>query len=216
MTKQYNLRKIRSLLNEGFDTEELRRFSHDELHFRPVHDKLAPNTGKATIADYLIEYATQKLQIEAILVWAKETNPAMYEKYEPYYGITKSYKTQQQIAQKERKKVAEYFEKIADALLGIEAEFEKGQIPYTQGHIFEGLIKDYKQLSLPYLGDTISNDLERLQDLLKRIKENDAILAQDIIADLGGQSELLKDIQRVAGDLRAKAIKIKLFPPTAQ
>lgn len=76
----YNLDKIRTLLTEGFTAEELRRFCHDEPDFRPVYDQLAANTGKAEIIDRLIEYAEQKRRIELLLIWAKENNPARYEK----------------------------------------------------------------------------------------------------------------------------------------
>jgi CheY-like chemotaxis protein len=88
MARKYELKNIRALLTEGFTADELRRLCHDESDFKPVYHKLAQDTGKATIIDWLLEYANQKLKIEALLAWAKEHNPAMYEEYQPYYGVT--------------------------------------------------------------------------------------------------------------------------------
>jgi hypothetical protein len=84
MTKRYNLKNIRALLTEGFTAEELRRFCYDEPDFRPVYNRLSESTGKATIVDLLVEYANQKIRLEALLTWAKEHNPALYEKHQPY------------------------------------------------------------------------------------------------------------------------------------
>lgn len=82
MSKQYNLKNIRALLLHGFTVEELRRFSFDNLDFRPVYDALAEHTGKAKFIDLLMEYAEQKSKIEILLVWAKENNPDKYEEYQ--------------------------------------------------------------------------------------------------------------------------------------
>lgn len=80
-----NLKKIRTLFTEGFTADELRRFCYDEPDFRPIYDKLAQDSGKATIIDLLIEYSDQKLLIDILLDLAKQHNPARYEKHQPYY-----------------------------------------------------------------------------------------------------------------------------------
>jgi formylglycine-generating enzyme required for sulfatase activity len=82
----YNLTNIRNLLNDGFTDEELRRFCYDTPDFRPAYDELSQETGKAKIADRLIEYADRKLLIEDLLTWAKQHNPRRYENYEPYHN----------------------------------------------------------------------------------------------------------------------------------
>ncbi|MBI1877217.1 MAG: hypothetical protein HYR94_03110, partial [Chloroflexi bacterium] len=97
MANQYYLKNIRTLLTEGFTPEELRRLCHDESDFRSVYNKLAEETGKATIIDWLLEYANQKLQMETLLTWAQEHNPAMYETYKPYYDVTTSPTTSNEI-----------------------------------------------------------------------------------------------------------------------
>lgn len=90
MTKDYNLKNIRILLIEGFTPEEIRRFCHETPEFRPVHDQLAEDTGKAKIIDLLLEYAEQKVKVELILIWAKEQNPVRYVEHGPYNSIVTS------------------------------------------------------------------------------------------------------------------------------
>jgi len=89
MTKHYHLQNIRTLLNEGFSAEELRRLCYEEFSFRPVYDQLTEDSGKAKIIDRLIEYAGQKLLFESLLTLAKERNPARYETHQPYYRKTR-------------------------------------------------------------------------------------------------------------------------------
>lgn len=87
MVEQYNLNNIRVLLTEGFNAEELRSFCHDDPDFRAVYNQLTEHTSRTIIVGWLLEYANQKLQIEALLTWAKEHNPAMYEKHQPYHKV---------------------------------------------------------------------------------------------------------------------------------
>lgn len=85
MNTHYKLKNIRTLLNEGFTSEELRQILYED--FRPVYDHLAPNSGKAEIVSRLVEYANQKLQMATLLTLAKEHNPARYEIHQPYYDV---------------------------------------------------------------------------------------------------------------------------------
>lgn len=85
MIKNYDLEKIHTLLINGFTESELR----DDLcfyKFRPVFDQLSKESGKKQIAQHLIEYAHQKVQVDKLLVWAKEHNPPRYEWHRPYYS----------------------------------------------------------------------------------------------------------------------------------
>lgn len=81
----YNLRNIRTLFIEGFSEEELRDFCFDNPQFRPVYNQFPRNGGKTEIVRQLIDYAEQKVLLEALLVWAKEHNPTRYEQHQPYY-----------------------------------------------------------------------------------------------------------------------------------
>jgi serine/threonine-protein kinase len=51
---------------------------------------LSQNLGKAELARRLLEYAEQTLQIDQLLELAKARNPAIYEKYKPYYEYLSS------------------------------------------------------------------------------------------------------------------------------
>lgn len=86
MTRQlYHLANIRDFLINGFSDLDLRRLCYDVPDFRPVYNELARGTGKAQIADELIEYAEKTLQVDTLLALAKERNPARYEEHGPYY-----------------------------------------------------------------------------------------------------------------------------------
>ncbi len=85
MTENYHLNNIKTLLTEGFSEEELRDLCFFETQFRPVHDLLPPQNGnKRKIIRLLIGYAVQKGLQDDLLTWAAETNPAAYQKYQPY------------------------------------------------------------------------------------------------------------------------------------
>ncbi len=85
MTTSYNLPNIRTLLNEGFTDEELRRLCYDGPDFRPVYDQLARATGKTAIIDVLVEHADRHVLLDGVLAWARRHNPARYAMYRPYY-----------------------------------------------------------------------------------------------------------------------------------
>lgn len=84
MTQRYHLRNIQTLLNRGFTERELRDLCFYEPDFRPVHDQLPQGAGKADVIRCLLEYAEQKMLLEALLHLAKKHNPARYEKHQPY------------------------------------------------------------------------------------------------------------------------------------
>ncbi len=87
-TTHYLLKNIRALLTElteALTEAELRQLYLDLPDFKPVHHQLARSKGKAEIIDRLLEYAEQTLQLDELLALAKELNPALYEKHQPYY-----------------------------------------------------------------------------------------------------------------------------------
>jgi hypothetical protein len=79
----YHYEHIRALLTQGFTEPELRRLCHD--HFRPVYDAVAQTDGKEAIADRLIEYTEQRLEVESLLALAAKQNPARYQAHAPYH-----------------------------------------------------------------------------------------------------------------------------------
>ena len=90
MTNLYNWAKIRALLVKGFSESELRTFIFDESDFEDVYNQLSQGTGKYEIVQLLLDHAKRKSLIEHLLTWAKEHNPAMYEKYQPFHDIGQS------------------------------------------------------------------------------------------------------------------------------
>jgi nucleoside phosphorylase len=84
MSTSYDLDNIRNLLIEGFSESDLRRLVFYVSEFRPLHDILPRSAGKAEIVDQIIDYANQALKVEALLDWAKNENPARYERHKPY------------------------------------------------------------------------------------------------------------------------------------
>ncbi len=89
-SSNYSLRNIRALLTEGFTDSELRRLCYDSQGFRSVYDQMAQNTGKAEVIDRLLAYAEQTMQIETLLAWIKDRNPAKYEQLQPYISSTEA------------------------------------------------------------------------------------------------------------------------------
>ena len=82
MAKRPILENIRALLTEEFFREELFTLCFD--HFRPVHNQLYPELSKTEIIDHLLKYAERNLQLDELLVLAKEHSPVIYEKHQPY------------------------------------------------------------------------------------------------------------------------------------
>lgn len=80
----YNLKKIRLLLTEGFSDRDLRRLCFDEHEFKAVYAELSSGSGKSEIIEKILEHAEQSLQMEFLLKWAGENNPAKYRQHAPY------------------------------------------------------------------------------------------------------------------------------------
>lgn len=86
-TEQYNLGNIRLLLLNGFSEGELRSLRFDLPEFAPVYQEISTHAAKGQIVATLIEYAEQHLQLDKLLRWGQEKNPARYNHHQPY--ITK-------------------------------------------------------------------------------------------------------------------------------
>jgi serine/threonine-protein kinase len=88
LAQHYIIRNIQSLLmalTADFSEEELRQLYIDLPDFKPVHRQLVQSRGKGEIVRRLLEYAEQTLQVDELLALAKEHNPDIYKRYEPYY-----------------------------------------------------------------------------------------------------------------------------------
>jgi serine/threonine protein kinase len=88
VTVRYLLKNIRALIVEltsALTVAELRQLCIDLPDFKPVHHQLTQSNGKLEIIERLLEYAEQSMQITELLALAKELNPAVYEKHQPYY-----------------------------------------------------------------------------------------------------------------------------------
>lgn len=87
MIERYNLQNIRAFLSKGLTDEELRCLCYDAPSFKGVYNQLGPDTSKAQVIQWLIEYADRNLQMELLLALAKEYNPARYERHQLYYEV---------------------------------------------------------------------------------------------------------------------------------
>jgi serine/threonine protein kinase len=85
MKKRYHLRKIYTLLVQGFTESQLRDLCANVPEFRPVHEQLPANADKDETIRQLFEHAQKTSQFDLLLAWAKTQNPAKYETLHPYY-----------------------------------------------------------------------------------------------------------------------------------
>lgn len=90
MSKQYNLKNIRELLEAGFSATELRNFCYDTQDFQSVYNDLSESDSLRQIIDKLLRYAKRQHKIEVILKWVEENNKSQYEAHTPYFTETAS------------------------------------------------------------------------------------------------------------------------------
>jgi hypothetical protein len=84
MNEDYNLEKVRMLLDEGFNAGELRNLCFDRL--KPVYDE-SESATKSDLIRRIVDYADKQHAIEAVLDWARTKNPYMYEQCGPYKNV---------------------------------------------------------------------------------------------------------------------------------
>ncbi len=78
---KYNLVKIRELIIEAFDDDDLIIFCHD--HFRAFADSVASDTGRKKKAFLLVEYCRRCEKLQFLADKIKAEKHEKYEKYEP-------------------------------------------------------------------------------------------------------------------------------------
>ena len=102
----YDLSKIRKLLNDGFTAETLRSFCLEESEFRDVYyEEMDGVTKKSEIVQILIKFTDQQELFDLLLDKVQIRNPGKYTKYAPYkkestahsasYNITEEVKIKQ-------------------------------------------------------------------------------------------------------------------------
>jgi hypothetical protein len=78
----YNTGAIRQSLIEAFSDQDLRNLSYDHNEFRPVYEQLATDSGKAAIAQMLVEFTEQQMLFEELFDLVKRKNPRYYALHE--------------------------------------------------------------------------------------------------------------------------------------
>jgi hypothetical protein len=84
------------------------------------------------------------------------------------------------------------------------------QIPRTFGHQFSGLLDSYEGFLQPYLGDEMQHELDKLKRRVQEVVANeyDPALRSELEVEPERLSEILADMERVEGDVRAQATRI--------
>ena len=80
----YNLKNIRILLSEAFNLEGLYHL-YATPQFEKVSSSLPQNASQAQIIQAIIGEADRKLKFEELLTLARQSDPAKYEQYRPYF-----------------------------------------------------------------------------------------------------------------------------------
>lgn len=73
MTTSFSTEKIRNLLNQKYNEQELRTFCFDNENFRDVFDKVADKQGKTEIISQIIEHADRKELFPVLLAWIEKS-----------------------------------------------------------------------------------------------------------------------------------------------
>jgi hypothetical protein len=83
MKKRYHLRKVYTLLVQGFTEAQLRDLCLNVPEFRPVYDQLPAEVNKDDIIRQLFEHAQKTSQFDLLLAWAKNKIPANTKRSTP-------------------------------------------------------------------------------------------------------------------------------------
>ncbi len=84
MKKRYDLRKIYTLLVQGFNEDQLRDFCQHVPEFNPICDQLTLYSSKDDIIRQIFEHARQTGQFDPLLAWTQEQNPEKYKALQPF------------------------------------------------------------------------------------------------------------------------------------
>jgi hypothetical protein len=115
-----------------------------------------------------------------------------------------------QAAEAHRREAVAYLKIIAETIEEMREQLAESQIPYRFGHKFSGLLKSYKGFLQPYLGDETQRELDKLTLRIQKVvaEKVDPTLKSGLEVDPKTLRELLDDMDRVAGDVRAQATLI--------
>ncbi len=78
-SRRYDTSVIRTMLEESFDNDELMDLMFD--HFRPLYERLSPETSKRLSIQKLIAYADEQNQFEALLDYVARKKPRHYRRF---------------------------------------------------------------------------------------------------------------------------------------
>ena len=103
-----------------------------------------------------------------------------------------------------------YLKIIAETIKGMREQLAESQIPRTFGHQFSGLLDSYEGFLQPYLGDETQHELDKLKRRVQEVVANeyDPALRSEFEVEPERLSEILADMERVEGDVRAQATRI--------
>jgi hypothetical protein len=109
-----------------------------------------------------------------------------------------------------RRAAVAYLKIIEETIEGMRDQLAESQIPYRLGHQFSGLLGRYKDFLQPYLGDETQHELDKLTLRIQKVvaEEVDPTLKSGREVDPKKLRELLDDMDRVVGDVRAQATLI--------
>jgi hypothetical protein len=109
-----------------------------------------------------------------------------------------------------RRAAVAYLKIIEETIEGMRDQLAESQIPYRLGHQFSGLLGSYKDFLQPYLGDETQHELDKLKRRVQEVVANeyDPALRSELEVEPERLSEILADMERVEGDVRAQATRI--------
>lgn len=81
MTKTYNLRNIRKLVNLAYNLEELRQLCQEVAEFRPVYDNFGEER-KDVLIRHLLEHSERKGYLDKLLAVIAENVPEIFAQFE--------------------------------------------------------------------------------------------------------------------------------------
>jgi NAD(P)-dependent dehydrogenase (short-subunit alcohol dehydrogenase family) len=120
-----------------------------------------------------------------------------------------AHKARRQAEEAHRREAVAYLKIIVETIEGMRDQLAESQIPHAFGHQFSGLLNSYEGFLQPYLGDETQHELDKLKHRIQEATEGpDAELQAGHEVDPKTLRELLDDMDRVVGDVRAQATLI--------
>lgn len=186
MTKSYNLREIRKLINEALGDDELTNLCFD--HFRPVYDKFTTGQVKPDRIRMLVEYAERQREIPKLLKAIEKINPKGYAEFKS--GL---------VLENEPETVKSWLDDIDPQKLGIRAG----------GSVYTVNIGDNNKNIM--IGQNIT---QTINTAVGRPQTNDYQQVVSAIAEFKASFEMIKsslsDRQRFIGEDKINALEKQL------